>query len=192
MILRQWNLLKLLWLEHIKKLKCFCAVKHDCIILFQEGVTLQEMEEHVLNRLDEYLKAYCDVYTSTRCVFQPGPGSCIGTTWSLGETILSGLARDDGLYVPKHSLPKASFGQLERLVPLGYRHKGHIVLEKLIHHSQITPQKLDAAINLAFSTFNHPSVVPVYHLPKEDVYLAELFHGPTGSFKDLALQLLPM
>ena len=34
-------------------------------------------------------------------------------------------------------------------------------------------------------------VVPIIHLSKTNVYLAELFHGPTGSFKDLALQLLP-
>ena len=42
----------------------------------------------------------------------------------------------------------------------------------------------------AYSSFEHPKVVPVTHL-EEDIFLSELFHGPTGSFKDLALQLTP-
>ena len=56
---------------------------------------------------------------------------------------------------------------------------------------QISPQKLDAAVDLAFESFTNSCVVPITYLPKQDIYLAELFHGPTGSFKDLALQLLP-
>ena len=53
------------------------------------------------------------------------------------------------------------------------------------------PQKIDEAINAAFSTFYHPTIVPITYLEQSKIYLAELFHGPTGSFKDLALQLLP-
>ena len=56
---------------------------------------------------------------------------------------------------------------------------------------QILPQKIDEAINAAFSTFYHPTIVPITYLEQSKIYLAELFHGPTGSFKDLALQLLP-
>ena len=160
------------------------------------------------------MKAYCDIYTSTRCTVAPRPLNCFATTWNLSQVVLSGLARDGGLYVPKHSLPKPTFGQLKRLVPLSYKHKGHIVMEKLIHHSQvctnhswgkiqskrltnfffkyqISPQKLDASVDLAFESFSNSCVVPITYLPKQDIYLAELFHGPTGSFKDLALQLLP-
>ena len=57
--------------------------------------------------------------------------------------------------------------------------------------TQILPQKIDEAINAAFDTFYHPAIVPVTYLEQKKVYLAELFHGPSGSFKDLALQLLP-
>ena len=63
--------------------------------------------------------------------------SFLATSWGLSETILNGLARDGGLYVPKHSLPKPTLGQMKRLVSLTYKHKAHIVLEKLIHHSQV-------------------------------------------------------
>ena len=152
-----------------------------------------------------------------RCTVPSGPLSVLANTWGLSEAISNGLARDGGLYVPKHSLPKPTFGQMKRLVPLLYKHKAHIVLEKLIHHSQvihyrlinsiiffnlhmkwwfffqkqILPQKIDEAINAAFSTFYHPTIVPITYLEQSKIYLAELFHGPTGSFKDLALQLLP-
>lgn len=103
----------------------------------KQGATIEDLEEDLLERLDEYLKAYCDVYTSTRCDVAPGPLNFFAMTWNLGQVIMSGLARDGGLYVPKHPLPKPTFGQLERLVPLAYKHKAHIVLEKLIHHSQV-------------------------------------------------------
>ena len=55
----------------------------------------------------------------------------------------------------------------------------------------MSPQKVDAAIDLAFQHFKNSSVVPIVYLPNSDLYIAELFWGPTGSFKDLALQLLP-
>ena len=101
------------------------------------GATIEDIAEDVLERIDEYLKAYCDIYTSTRCTVAPRPLNCFATTWNLSQVVLSGLARDGGLYVPKHPLPKPIFGQLKRLVPLSYKHKGHIVMEKLIHHSQV-------------------------------------------------------
>ena len=72
-----------------------------------------------------------------RCTVPSGPLSVLANTWGLSEAISNGLARDGGLYVPKHSLPKPTFGQMKRLVPLLYKHKAHIVLEKLIHHSQV-------------------------------------------------------
>ena len=108
----------------------------------KKGATLADVEQDVLERLDEYLMAYTDTYTSTRCSIQPGPLSFLATTCGLGETILSGLARDGGLFVPKNPLPKPTFGQLERMVTLSYRHKGHIVLEKLIHHAQVIHLKM--------------------------------------------------
>ena len=76
--------------------------------------------------------SYC-----VRCTVPSGPLSVLANTWGLSEAISNGLARDGGLYVPKHSLPKPTFGQMKRLVPLLYKHKAHIILEKLIHHSQV-------------------------------------------------------
>ena len=38
--------------------------------------------------------------------------------------------------------------------------------------------------------FDTPEVCPLAALP-DDVYLLELWHGPTSAFKDMALQCLP-
>ena len=47
-------------------------------------------------------------------------------------------------------------------------------------------------INRAYhcSVFCSPDIAPVSHL-RHNQYVQELYHGPTASFKDLALQLMP-
>jgi threonine synthase len=45
-------------------------------------------------------------------------------------------------------------------------------------------------ITKAYSTFQDKDIAPIKKLNK-GVYIQELFHGPTASFKDLALQLMP-
>lgn len=51
-------------------------------------------------------------------------------------------------------------------------------------------QDLRALIATAYTheDFGHPDIAPVVPLEKNQ-YMLELFHGPTGSFKDLPLQL---
>lgn len=41
----------------------------------------------------------------------------------------------------------------------------------------------------SYKTFRHPDVAPIEKL-KDDLFVLELFHGPTFAFKDVALQLL--
>jgi hypothetical protein len=68
-----------------------------------------------------------------------------------------------------------------------------IILEKLIHKSRVTPQKLKFMIRSAFngSIFYDQRIVPIVPLGNSGIFISELFHGPSGSFKDLSLQLLP-
>ncbi len=47
----------------------------------------------------------------------------------------------------------------------------------------------DAMVSDSYATFDHPDVCPLVPLD-DDVWLLELFHGPTFSFKDVALQLV--
>lgn len=46
-------------------------------------------------------------------------------------------------------------------------------------------------IRQAFSSFEDEHVAPVRKID-DRIYIQELFHGPTASFKDLALQLMPL
>ena len=45
-------------------------------------------------------------------------------------------------------------------------------------------------VTKAYSSFQHKDIAPIRKLDK-GIYIQELFHGPTASFKDLALQLMP-
>ena len=57
-----------------------------------------------------------------------------------------------------------------------------------LYVDDIPADDLDRLIAEAFATFEHPDVVPVVDLG--EFKLLELFHGPTLSFKDVALQVL--
>ena len=112
-------------------------------------------------------------FTSTRSQTNEDSLSCI----------LRGLAPDGGLYVPNTSLPHvfdanscADFANAERLA-LG------TVFDDL-------PESLreDALRNL-ISKFPAPPI-PVVRADGLDIL--ELFHGPTGAFKDVALSVLPV
>ena len=54
----------------------------------------------------------------------------------------------------------------------------------------LSPQTLFSFINKAYSSFGG-FIQPVSRMEKNQ-YLVEQFHGPTASFKDLALQLFPL
>ena len=49
-----------------------------------------------------------------------------------------------------------------------------------------------AIVEDAYATFDHPDVVPLHNLRagSPQLWLAELFHGPTLAFKDVALELV--
>ncbi|MEJ2689739.1 MAG: threonine synthase, partial [Deltaproteobacteria bacterium] len=48
--------------------------------------------------------------------------------------------------------------------------------------------RLEELIYRSYATFTHPDITPL--VKKDDLYILELFHGPTLAFKDIALQLL--
>ncbi len=48
---------------------------------------------------------------------------------------------------------------------------------------------LKELIKKSYATFRHPEVTPVQKV-KDNMYVLELFHGPTFAFKDVALQFL--
>ncbi|XP_071961057.1 threonine synthase-like 1 [Antedon mediterranea] len=108
------------------------------------------------------------------------------------QVVLQGLAQDGGLYVPEHPLPSMTIKQWDRLVEMTYEERALRILELLLHPSDLHPRLLKNMINTAYSieNFNCKVVAPVVPL-ENNQYILELFHGPSASFKDGALQLMP-
>jgi threonine synthase len=101
------------------------------------------------------------------------------------EAVMMGLARDGGLLLPE-SLPKVKAEMLDRWQHLSYQDLAHEILSLFI--DDIPANDLKDLIERSYASFAHPQITPVCQ--QGDVYILELFHGPTLAFKDVALQLL--
>ncbi len=99
--------------------------------------------------------------------------------------VLRGLAPDGGLYLPT-KLPHVSYQQLEAWKKLSYPDLAYQVLSLFIDEVTVPEADLKSLINTSFSTFSHPEVIP-HHELAGNYYVQELFHGPTLSFKDVAM-----
>ena len=63
------------------------------------------------------------------------------------------------------------------------------VLSLYIAPEELSRKELRALVSRSYTTFRHPDVTPLTKL-SDNEFILELFHGPTFSFKDVALQLL--
>lgn len=103
------------------------------------------------------------------------------------DVLLNGMPEDGGLYVPTH-IPTISASRLESWSDLSFNDLAYEVLSCYIDDSVIAEDDLRHLIAKSTSTFGHKDIVPVVPLPNHDnQYLLELFHGPTLSFKDVAM-----
>lgn len=101
------------------------------------------------------------------------------------EVIRRGLAPDRGLYLPRE-LPDLS-PYLESWSGLDY---GRLCSAFFRHFAtDFEPANLDSLVEEAYSGFEDPGSVPLRQIGS-DLYVLELFTGPTLAFKDYALQLL--
>ena len=100
------------------------------------------------------------------------------------EAILQGLASDGGLFFPRN-LP-----ELSKEV---YDTTDFQTLAVLILHAwfdDFTRIEIEDCVHEAYTNrFETAEIVPL--LKVGDRYVAELFHGPTAAFKDIALSLFP-
>jgi threonine synthase len=103
------------------------------------------------------------------------------------DVLLTGLARDGGLYVPK-SWPQISADELRGLRGRSYQDVACHVVSKFTGNA-IPEAELKQMIVEAYATFGHPAVTPLKQMDANQ-WLLELFHGPTLAFKDVAMQLL--
>lgn len=101
------------------------------------------------------------------------------------QAVMMGLAEDGGLLLPE-SIPQLSSVELAAVAGLSYPELALRILGKFI--DDIPTADLKALIDRSYATFTHPAITPVVR--QGEVYILELFHGPTLAFKDVALQLL--
>jgi len=66
---------------------------------------------------------------------------------------------------------------------MSYPELAYEVLSLYISDSEVPAADLKELINRSYSTFRAKEVTPLVHL-EDDLYLLELFHGPSYSFKD--------
>ncbi|MBR4778607.1 MAG: threonine synthase [Bacteroidaceae bacterium] len=101
------------------------------------------------------------------------------------QAVLQGIADDGGLLMPASDLPLLDLISLQGL---SYEALASRIISTFVPEG--TEPLIATACSKAYAGGSFPKeVVPV--VKAGDVHIAELFHGPTAAFKDMALQLLP-
>ncbi len=103
------------------------------------------------------------------------------------DVLLSGLATDGGLYVPE-AWPSLAPADLKRLKGVRYEEAAFKIMRPFVGET-IADEDLFDIIENAYAGFDTDSPAPLRPLD-DNIWLMELFHGPTLAFKDVALQFL--
>jgi len=106
---------------------------------------------------------------------------------SFGEAMMTGLARDGGLYVPE-AVPTLTTDQIAALAGLPYEEVAFRVMKPFLG-GFFADDEFKGLIAKAYSGFGHAARAPLKQLGPNH-FLLELFHGPTLAFKDFAMQLI--
>lgn len=103
------------------------------------------------------------------------------------DVMLTGLARDGGLYVPA-TWPQLSVETIAGFFGRPYWEVAVEIIRPFVG-GEISDAELGRMANEAYATFRHPAVVPLRQMTPHQ-FVLELFHGPTLAFKDVAMQLI--
>ncbi len=109
--------------------------------------------------------------------------SCV----TASQAILQGLSPDGGLYVPA-MFPQLPLETLRQYVNEPYYKMVALILDSLVE--DLSYESLLSASEAAYGKALYPVDIPLKAID-HSTYLFELFHGPTLSFKDIALSLFP-
>ncbi len=103
------------------------------------------------------------------------------------RVLLEGLAPDGGLYVPE-AWPQWSAQAHQAAAWTSYAELSGRVLHDFV--GEALPQEtVHAAAQKGADVFTHPAVTPLTQIGT-NLWLLELFHGPTLAFKDCAMQVM--
>lgn len=104
------------------------------------------------------------------------------------QAVVEGLAPGGGLFVPEH-IPELTLDEICGLAELPYAQRAARVYGAF--DGDLTAEQLKRITGEAYGdNFDTPEICPITPLP-DDIYMLELWHGPTSAFKDMALQCLP-
>ena len=103
------------------------------------------------------------------------------------EAMMTGLARDGGLYVPE-AVPVMPQAGIAALAGLSYEQTAFRVMRPFLGGT-FADDEFRRLIATAYAGFGHAARAPLVQLDSNH-FLLELFHGPTLAFKDFAMQLI--
>ncbi|MEG2039110.1 MAG: threonine synthase [Oscillospiraceae bacterium] len=111
------------------------------------------------------------------------------TVVSSAQAITQGISADGGLFVPE-TIPQISETEIEKLSGLAYPQRAQLILSKFL--TDFSETELYSCVTAAYNdtSFDTRYIAPTVKL-SDELYILELWHGPTAAFKDMALQLLP-
>lgn len=103
------------------------------------------------------------------------------------EVLLSGLARDGGLFMPD-AWPQISPEEIAGYAAKPFAEVAFDLARRFVDGA-IDDATLEQMTQTAYSRFDHAAVAPLRELAPNQ-WLLELYHGPTLAFKDIAMQFL--
>jgi threonine synthase len=106
---------------------------------------------------------------------------------SFADVLLGSLADDGGLFMPEF-WPRIGADEIASYASVSYQEAAYRVIERFVGAS-FSQAELKSDIASAYSAFDAPSIAPLVEIGPQ-LYLLELFHGPTLAFKDIAMRLL--
>jgi threonine synthase len=101
--------------------------------------------------------------------------------------LLSGLASDGGLYLPE-TWPQFSANDIRAMAALDYPELTARIMAPFMGNS-FSEAGLLMLTREAYASFDHAAIAPLKQLD-DQLWLMELFHGPTLAFKDMAMQVV--
>ncbi len=106
---------------------------------------------------------------------------------NFSEAMMTGLARDGGLYVPE-VVPVLGKPEIAAMAGLPYEEIAFRVMRPYLG-STFSDAEFKGLLAKAYAGFGHAARAPLVQLGPNH-FLLELFHGPTLAFKDFAMQLI--
>ena len=106
---------------------------------------------------------------------------------SFAQAMMTGLARDGGLYVPE-TVPQLSRADIAAMAGQSYEEIAFQVMWPFLGET-FSAGEFRGLIARAYAGFGHAARAPLVQLDANH-FLLELFHGPTLAFKDFAMQLI--